>query len=117
MHEFSLATSLVDLVLKHCPKDEELESITVEAGPMRGIDRQAMQWAWQAATDNTLITGSKIELIEQPWKLHCPDCHTDFIANDMFTNCSCGCQKTTPIDSDTLRLVRLTLKEPATQYT
>ena len=117
MHEFSLAISLVELVIQHCPEDEQLESVTIEAGPMRAIEPQAMQWAWQAATDNTAIAGCKLELIQQPWKLHCPQCHQEFTADDMFTNCACGCDKTTPIDSDILRLVRLTLKEPATPCT
>ena len=111
MHEFSLATSMVDLVKANCPEGEELESITMEAGPMRGIEPQAMQWAWEAATQHTPIAGCKLQLIQQPWKLHCPDCQTSFEADDMFTDCECGCDKTSPVDCDNLRLVRLTLKD------
>ena len=48
---------MVDLVKANCPEGEELESITIEAGPMRGIEPQAMQWAWEAATQHTLQSG------------------------------------------------------------
>jgi hydrogenase nickel incorporation protein HypA/HybF len=113
MHEFSLATSLLDLVRVNCPEGEILESITIEAGPMRGIEPQAMQWAWEAATNDTDLHGVKFELIQQPWKLHCPDCQTTFEADDMFTDCECGCSRTSPVDSDNLRLVRLTVKDHA----
>lgn len=111
MHEFSLATSLVDLVIANCPDDELLDTVTIEAGPMRGIEPQAMQWAWEAATQDTVIAGSRLELIQQPWTLHCPDCQTRFEADDMFTDCACGCDKTSPVDCDNLRLVRLTVKD------
>lgn len=117
MHEFSLATSLLDLVRHNCPEGEELESITIEAGPMRGIDPQAMQWAWQAATQDTDLHGVKLNLILQPWKLHCPACQKQFEAPEMFTRCECGCEQTGPIDSDTLRLVRLTVKDSVEQCT
>lgn len=111
MHEFSLATSLVDLVRANCPEDEQLESITIEAGPMRGIEPHAMQWAWEAATLGTDLQGVAMHLIQQPWTLYCPNCQTQFTADDMFTNCDCGCDQTGPVDSDTLRLVRLTVKD------
>jgi hydrogenase nickel incorporation protein HypA/HybF len=117
MHEFSLATSLVDLVRANCPENEQLNSITIEAGPMRAIEPQAMQWAWEAATNGTDLQGVTMELIQQPWTLFCPDCQKKFTAEDMFTNCECGCDQTGPVESDTLRLVRITVKDPIEQNT
>lgn len=115
MHEFSLATSLLDLVRANCPEGEQLQGITIEAGPMRGIEPQAMQWAWEAATGGTDLDGVTLELIQQPWTLYCPDCQERFTAEDMFTPCACGCNQTGPVDSDTLRLVRLTVKDSIDQ--
>ncbi len=50
MHEFSIAQAIIEQVSHHTPQGAVVRKVTIEAGPMRGIVPEAMQWAWQAAT-------------------------------------------------------------------
>jgi len=60
MHEFSIASSLLDLAKQHTPAGAVLRRIVMEAGPLHGIDREAMQWAWRGR-DGRLAVGGRVE--------------------------------------------------------
>ncbi len=112
MHEFSIATALVDLVKQHCPPGEKVERVSVSAGPMRGIEPSAMQWAWEAAIDETFLEGSELDLKIELWQMRCPACKKIFAAKNMFEPCECGCETTSPVEGNELKLISLTLADP-----
>ncbi len=111
MHEFSIATALADLVKQHQPPGTILRTIVVEAGPLQGIDPEAMQWAWRGVTDGTDYAGSTIEVRMLPWRMHCPKCGKDSTSDEMKSECECGASESHPVDSDQLRLVAMTVDE------
>jgi hydrogenase nickel incorporation protein HypA/HybF len=115
MHEFSIATALVDLAMAHVPAGCRLQGLCVRAGPMRGIDAEAMQFAWQAlAAERPACAGSVLELELLPWRLHCPSCGRDFDSSDPLARCpGCGGQDSTPEAGDELRLVWVRVSEPS----
>jgi hydrogenase nickel incorporation protein HypA/HybF len=112
MHEFSIAEAIIEQVARHAPPGAIVRSATVEAGPMRGIEPDAMQWAWQAATDGTALAGATLNLVALPWTLRCPSCGTLFEAVEMFEPCKCGCERTMPEKCDVLRLISIDVDDP-----
>ena len=48
MHEFSIAEAVLDLARNHVPDDAVLETVHVEAGPMRGIEPDALHRVFEA---------------------------------------------------------------------
>ena len=48
MHELSIASAILELARQHQPTGTILRSVSVVAGPMRAIQPEAMQFAWQA---------------------------------------------------------------------
>jgi hydrogenase nickel incorporation protein HypA/HybF len=111
MHEFSIATALLDLVVKHTPPGTKLCSVVVEAGPLQGIDPDAMSWAWQAICSAGPCEGSTIEVQFLPWRLHCDACGREYTAPEMLTRCECGSEQTHPLGGDELRLKSLAVDE------
>lgn len=112
MHEFSVADALIDLIKQHLPPDATLRAVTIEAGPMRGIDREAMQFAWQSVTPGTCCENARLDLRILPWKMQCPTCGRQFESDQMYIDCACGDPSPYPQGGDDLRLLSLEVDVP-----
>jgi hydrogenase nickel incorporation protein HypA/HybF len=113
MHEFSIAQSLIELAKRHVPPGTMLRRLVIEAGPLQGIDPEAMSWAWQAATDSTDLAGSKIELVQLPWRLRCGACGREWTAPELSATCSCGADEAHPVGGADLLLRTLIVDDPS----
>jgi hydrogenase nickel incorporation protein HypA/HybF len=111
MHEFSLAQALVELVRQKTPPGAVVRAVAVRAGPMRGIDPQAMQWAWQVASEQGGLNGAALNLDELPWTLRCPDCGRQWESAELDAACACGSRLAGPVGGDELTLVSLEVDE------
>lgn len=111
MHELSIAESLIDIVQEHCPSGAVVQTVYVEAGPMRGIDPEAMQFAWQCATPNTICRDSRLELRILPWQLRCSACGSQWTGDDVFVTCKCG-HPPNPIGGNDLKLTGIDVLTP-----
>jgi len=111
MHEFSIATALLDLVAKHTPAGTKLRRVVIEAGPLQGIDPDAMTWAWQSVASGGEFEGATIEIEHMPWRLHCDACGSDYTAADFSSRCACGADQSHPVGGDELRLKSLVVDE------
>ncbi len=112
MHEFSIASALIDLVAKHTPAGTKLRRVVIEAGPLQGIDPDAMSWAWQSITSGGALEGSTIEIQQLPWRLHCDACGSDYRGTEFTSRCACGADQSHPVGGDELRLRSLVVDEP-----
>jgi Zn finger protein HypA/HybF involved in hydrogenase expression len=113
MHEFSIAQSLCEQVRRHTPPGARVRRVTIEAGPLQGIDLESLQVAWGALADGTDLAGSVIEMVEQPWPLHCPACGRDFTSPVFPAICACGSDMCHPVGGRDLLLTGLAVDDPA----
>ena len=107
MHEISIAQAVLDLARQSAPQGAVVRSVAMDAGPVRGIVPEAMQWAWQAVTQGSDFEQVSLELHILPWELRCTSCDRKFTADEVFAPCACGCEVTTPVGGDQLRLLSL----------
>ncbi len=115
MHELSIADALLEQVRRHSPPGAALQAVRVRVGPMRGIDPEAMQYAWAAATAGAPESAAKLELECLPWALRCPDCGAQFTSADLYAACACGSDTARPVGGDELCLVSIEVDDPASQ--
>jgi len=113
MHELSIASSILELARQHVPPGLVLLSVKVQAGPLRGIDRDAMELAWRACTAGDEFEIPIIDLELSPWRLRCPDCAHEYVAETAFAACRCGGVHAAPIGGDELSVVSIEVDEPA----
>jgi hydrogenase nickel incorporation protein HypA/HybF len=113
MHELSIATSIHELARQRVPAGNVLRSVTIRAGPLRGIDCQAMEFAWRAATTGTDAEGAQLHLQLMPWRMRCARCGYDFSTTNPSQPCECGSTSTRPIGGDDLLLISIEVDEPA----
>jgi hydrogenase nickel incorporation protein HypA/HybF len=75
MHELSIAISMIEAVLEereHCPG--RVEAIHLRLGPLSGVDREALQFAYEVARDQTPLSAAHLVISETPIEFHCPEC-------------------------------------------
>jgi hydrogenase nickel incorporation protein HypA/HybF len=78
VHEFSVAKSLVDLVLTHAakqdPPSERVLKARVVVGAMRQIVPDYLQFAYEVLTRGTPAEGSSLEITERTASGRCKSC-------------------------------------------
>jgi len=109
MHELSIAEALVQQVRRHAPPGAKVKQVKLRIGPLRGIEEQAMHWAWSAATADSELAGSQLEMEMLPWPLHCNACNRNWAGKDLYELCSCG-QPATLNGGDELDLTALEIE-------
>jgi len=114
MHEMSIAPAILDLARQHVPKGAALRTVRVCAGPLRAIDEQSMQWAWQALMDEQSAGPIALELTILPWKMRCSECGAEWESAEAAWRCSCGSTEVRPSGSDRLQLVSIEVDDVET---
>lgn len=107
MHELSIARSLVRLVLENAPSGAAVRSVRVRVGPMQAIAPDAMQLAWRAATRDTELRNSELQLTLVPWELRCRACERWWFSQSWDDPCTCGSCDVTPTGGGELILVSI----------
>ena len=111
MHEFSLASAILDLVAARVPPGCVLRRVHLAAGPLRGVDEHAMTLAWAGVTQGTRLAGSALDVEQLPWQLRCTACGRDIESHDAETTCpGCG-RRPRVVGGDALRITSLTVDD------
>ena len=124
MHEFSIASSLVDTLLEMAEKDHlqgNLLEVHLKVGRLRAISIEQLKFSYKVLAKGKFLKGSKLEIEEIPAIIHCPQCglKEDFrLVDDSYhfgvPNLSCP-KCGTPVNlegGDEVVITRLRLRRP-----
>jgi Zn finger protein HypA/HybF involved in hydrogenase expression len=114
MHELSIAESLLRLAEEHAPAGSRVRIIRISAGPLRAIDPQALQWAWQSIIIEHAWHEARLEINFLPWHMHCPRCGLEWLAPDCSHCCACGARDAYPVGGNELTLDSIEIEEATT---
>jgi Zn finger protein HypA/HybF involved in hydrogenase expression len=115
MHELSLAGSILEIARRSVPRGGRLRIVRVVAGPMRAIDPDAMQFAWESVTVDAGTNRIDLELDLRPWTLRCPECGCEWNSEQLECACvTCGCNRAFPLGGDELQVVSIEVDEQST---
>ena len=93
MHEFSIATQLLDQVLLNARRHQAraVTRVTLDVGVMQQVVPEAMHAAFEAAAADTLADGAELVLNEVPACARCNSCGHEFTpAIDNYVCEACG---------------------------
>ena len=113
MHELSIAQALVDLAVAHRPEGSKVRAVKVRAGPLRGIDPEALRWAWESVRGDGDCATATLDVNVLPWRMRCGQCGKEWSAEEMEFQCACGSDRVFPVGGDELILDSLEVDEPA----
>lgn len=76
MHELSIAISLVETAQEELERHEgaQVQAIHLRLGALSGVVRDALEFSYEIACQNTPLEGSRLVIEEVPVLVDCPHC-------------------------------------------
>ncbi len=93
MHELSIVMSIVETAEQKVKEHhaQTVESIDLVIGDLSGVDRHALDFAWEAGVKDTVLQAAKRTIIQVPAKAKCLECDCEFQIKELFDVCPlCG---------------------------
>lgn len=114
MHELSIAEQIVDIAREYSERENvsSVREIELEIGTLSGIEIDALTFALDVVTKQTVLDGAKVTIIDVPAVARCEACGAEFLLEDFFAPCTeCGEFRNTPIRGQELRVKSLIVNE------
>ena len=115
MHELSVCQALIDEVVKIAAGHEAraVGRITVEVGPLCGVEPELLARAFEIARLGTCAAGAELSIAVPEIRVRCSDCGTASPARPNRLLCAaCGGYRTQVVEGDELRLRAVELDVP-----
>jgi len=89
MHEFSIATSIVEAALSCAKKNnaKKIASLELEVGEMAGVIFEALDFAMQSAVKDTILEEAEIIVHKISAIAKCNACGNEFPVENFYDNC------------------------------
>ncbi|MBN1787272.1 MAG: hydrogenase maturation nickel metallochaperone HypA [Sedimentisphaerales bacterium] len=92
MHESAVAHDIVNSILAEAKNQPgKVTRVLVSCGQINALNDEVMQFAFEAATADTICQGAKLEIKHIPLKATCKNCSGEFEFDLYNPNCpKCG---------------------------
>lgn len=89
MHELSIAINLVELASAAAAEHVgRVASVRVRIGVVSGVEPAALRCAFELAAAGSPLAGSRLDIIEVPLVVYCPQCRRERPARGLQRCCS-----------------------------
>ncbi len=80
MHEVSILQSVLEAAEAYARKEnaQHIHRIRLRIGALSGVVEEALQFAFEALSDDTLAKGGALEIERVPARYRCENCHAEF---------------------------------------
>ena len=89
MHELSITQNLVASVEKHA-QGQRVKRVTLEVGKLSVVMADAICFCFEACTENTLLAGVRLEILEPAGEVTHRRCGLAFSVQQLYEICDCG---------------------------
>ena len=89
MHELSITQNLVAIAGEHA-QGQRVKRITLEIGKLSGVITDAIRFCFDACTENTLLAGARLEILEPAGEVTHRRCGLAFSVQQLYEICDCG---------------------------
>jgi len=93
MHEFSIATSLLEIISQEaCAyQGARVKAVTLKIGTLSGVVPEALEFAFQVLSEGTIAEGARLVIERIALRIVCNACGTASMPADFFIICPhCG---------------------------
>jgi hydrogenase nickel incorporation protein HypA/HybF len=115
MHELSIALSIVEIASEEAERQpgSRVEAVHLRLGPLSGVVKDSLLFAWQLACEETPVAGSRLTIEEVGVCVKCPVCGVESdVAGEFDLRCpACGNAVTEVIRGRELEVTALELED------
>lgn len=115
MHELSIAHSILSIAERSFPPGTAgfICSVQVQVGELSSIDTGALEFAFSAIKNGTVLEKAELILDTLPGRAHCADCGHAFHLSGFGTACpSCNSFLLNIVQGKELKVLSLSVEEP-----
>ena len=89
MHELSIAMNIIDIASEQAKINNfaTIDEVEIEIGTLSGVEIEALKFAMEIATKNTILENAIIKIIKIISKAHCLNCSNEFETDNLFAQC------------------------------
>ncbi len=89
MHELSIALSIIDIAEEEAQKANahKINEIELEIGTLSGIELSALEFAFETATEGTMLENAKVRIEVIEAEGFCNECRKEFILKYIYDSC------------------------------
>ncbi len=110
MHEVGLMENALAIALDYAERDRasRIDKICLRVGSLSGVEPEALRFAFDLVTRDTLAETAQLEIIPCPTLCYCGDCQAEFEPVDIGYDCPrCGTWSTAIVQGKELELASL----------
>ncbi len=110
MHEVGLMENALAIALDYAVRDQahRIHKICLRVGTLSGVEPDALRFAFDVVTQNTIAAAARLEILPCPTRCYCDACQTEFEPIDMGYECpSCNTWSSTILQGKELELASL----------
>jgi hydrogenase nickel incorporation protein HypA/HybF len=110
MHEMSLTEGVVEILQEEAGRQgfARVRTVWLEIGALSGVEPEAMEFCFDAATRGTLAEGARLEIVRTPGQGWCLNCEKTVALSERFGACpECGGHKVQMTGGDEMRVKEL----------
>lgn len=112
MHELSLVMNVLKMADDEMTRHHagRVEKVCMEIGELSGVEMDAFRFAWEHATNGTVLEGAALEVTRTPGFASCQICTHQFPVENLYTACPvCGAYDVEIKKGKALKVQSLTL--------
>ncbi len=98
MHELSITMNVVEVASEEARKAgaTQVQHVALKIGALSGVVRDALEFAFDVATDQTMLHGATLTIEDVPVVVYCTHCHTEKTLPDIYRFRCPDCGTPTP---------------------
>ncbi len=108
MHEFSLASSIVEACSARAG-DARVGRVTLEIGRLTCVMPDALRFCFELCTEGTPLAGAELEILDIGGRARCHACGAELELSDLFSACGCGSHDLQWLAGEELRIKEMEL--------
>ena len=89
MHELAIVEQVIEIVSANCG-GAKVKRVALQIGKLSAVLPDAVRFAFELASEGTLLEGAVLEIDETPGLARCNACGERFELMQPFGRCSCG---------------------------
>jgi len=93
MHEFSIIQNIIDIAVATAKSNNisHVRSVEVLVGKASGVIREALEFAWEAAVKESILSNAVLTITEKSLLIKCLICGQEYEPCDIYESCpGCG---------------------------